>query len=177
MRRALPVPVVVVITLALLAPTGRSLSAAQDATPTPDDQHPVIGAWLLDSDVSREDDAPSLVEFSSDGTFHQESIDSPDGIGVWQPVDADTAALTITFVEGDGETYYGLNIVRATIDVAGDAFTADYTFEFVDPAGASSGEVGPGTANGTRMLVESMGSPVASFDEAFATPPEATPAP
>jgi hypothetical protein len=58
----------------------------------------------------------------------------------------------------------------------GRALTVDYTIAVLDPAtGEWSGEIGPGRAAGTRMVVEAPGTPVASFEEAFGTP-GATPA-
>ena len=48
----------------------------------------------------------------------------------------------------------------------------------VDPSGQSSGEIGPGMAEGTRREVEEPGTPVASFEEFFEQfegTPEATP--
>jgi hypothetical protein len=53
--------------------------------------------------------------------------------------------------------------VRATIeaDSSGEILTAQYTLEFGDPAGASSGEMGPGMARAERITVEPMGTPTA----------------
>jgi hypothetical protein len=65
-----------------------------------------------------------------------------------------------------------MGIIRASIEVApdGQSLTATYTLEFIDPDGTSSGEIGPGMAEGTKLAVEPMGTPVASFEEAFEAP-------
>lgn len=60
----------------------------------------------------------------------------------------------------------------------GQSFTSPYTNEVVDPSCTSSGEIGPGTAEGTRIEVEGPGTPVVSFEEVFGGvegTPEATP--
>jgi hypothetical protein len=74
-----------------------------------------------------------------------------------------TATLTIVSpgIEEDG-AFTGTFLIRAEIEVeaSGEAFTAEYTGEFVDSDGAGSGEYGPGTATATRIAVEAMGTPV-----------------
>jgi hypothetical protein len=59
----------------------------------------------------------------------------------------------------------------------GQSFTAGYTSEVLDAAtGEWSGQIGPSTAEGTRMPVEAPGTPVGSFEDVFgAATPEATP--
>lgn len=180
-RLAVPlVPSFALVLMALLATPRVSPSMAQQTTPTTEMSHPVVGAWILDTDASTGENAPSLASFSSDGVYHEVSSDGPDGIGVWQPIDADSVALTITYIDVDPDgTYSSTTTVRATVDVdsSGNAFTAQYTLEFVDPQGGSSGQLGPGTATATRMTVEPMGTPVSSLEAAFAAMEGATPTP
>lgn len=68
-------------------------------------------------------------------------------------------------------------VVRADIEVAedGQTLTATYTGEFIGPDGTSTGEVGPGLAEGTRLAVEPQGTPIGSFEEVFGEQPVGTP--
>jgi hypothetical protein len=58
--------------------------------------------------------------------------------------------------------------VRVEIEVAedGQTLTATYTLEFTGE-GFPEGEIGPGMAEGVRIAVEPMGTPVMSPSEAF----------
>ena len=51
--------------------------------------------------------------------------------------------------------------MRGTFQVApdGQSVTATYTLEY-SGGGAPAGQIGPGSASGTRVVVEPMGSPV-----------------
>ena len=83
-------------------------------------------------------------------------------------------------VEEDG-AFAGTFMIRAAVDVepTGEAFTAEYTGEFVDPDGTGSGEYGPGTATATRLAVEAMGTPAGPLSVLFGEgeEAEATPTP
>ena len=146
-------------------------TAAQDATPVGEatgDGHPLVGAWLLDADDPEE--PPSLATFTSDGIFTRHEPDGADGVGSWEATGETTA--TVTFVSQfftDEEGTVASTTVRAEVEVAedGDSFTATYTLEFVGE-GFPEGEIGPGTADGERIAVEPMGTPVMSLEEAFA---------
>ena len=59
----------------------------------------------------------------------------------------------------------------------GQSYTGSHTLEFVGGEGMPAGELGPGSATGTRIAVEPMGTPAASLAEAFGAPEAAaTPA-
>jgi len=147
--------------------------------------HPLVGTWLADTDPEDQTNALETFTFTSDGAYIAAEADGWVSLGSWEATGATTANLTIVSYESDEEgTNFGSVTIRATIEVAadGNSFTAQYTFEFTDPAGVSDGEAGPGTATGTRLVVEGPGTPVISLDELFAsfegTPeasPEATP--
>jgi hypothetical protein len=97
---------------------------------------------------------------------------------VWEPTGDNTAILKFIVLEGEDGSHL---VIRGTIEVAADgqSYTSPYTLEFIDGDGESSGEIGPGMTEGTRVVVEGPGTPVASFDEFFAEPagtPGATPA-
>jgi hypothetical protein len=65
--------------------------------------------------------------------------------------------------------FAGTFVVRASVEVdeTGDAFVAQYTGEFVTPDGTETGEYGPGTATGTRIEVEPMGTPAGPLETLF----------
>ncbi|MBA2470021.1 MAG: hypothetical protein H0V37_11505 [Chloroflexia bacterium] len=159
---------------ALVAPAA---ALAQEATAS----HLLVGSWVLDTDTdpASPENPPSLARFSADGGYVQIDADGVNALGAWEPTGDATANLTIMFVDEEE----GITTVRASVDVAADGqtFTASYTLEFLDPStGELSGQIGPGTAEGTRMVVEGPGDPVTSFEEAFSEyegTPEATPTP
>ena len=176
MRRALVMFLSVVVLLGSLLVGGGTLVAAQD---TDFSGHPLVGTWMLDTEPENPDAFPSQVIFSAEGGYVDVDAEGVVVIGGWEPTGDTTANLTITSSDPD----VGVATIRASIEVApdGQSFTATYTFEILDPAtGEWSGEIGPGTAEGTRMVVEGPGTPSMSFEDFFATfegTPEATPAP
>ena len=175
MRR---VHVLFLATLALLGTVfvGGGVFAAQDATPADYSDHPLNGTWVIDSSPEDPANPLEMAVISSNGTMVETGADFT-GAGVWEPTGDTTATLTFSVLEQDGSR----TIIRANIEVAADgqSFEAPYTFELIDPTGQSTGEVGPGVAEGTRMNVEAPGTPVGSFEEIFGEPegtPEASPA-
>lgn len=138
--------------------------AAQDAASR--DGHPLVGTWFITSDPSP-DAPPDLVIFGSDGTFQQLEAYGSIGFGVWEATGPNTANLTFSGLNPDESgDFAGTVTIRAAITVAedGKSLTATYTVQFVFK-GEDSGELGPGTVTGTRMVVEPMGTPVSSFDD------------
>jgi hypothetical protein len=160
-RRTIPVTVALtVLALMALGSPGVAKEAKKAAV------HPVVGAWLLDTDVQVPDNPPATAMFSSDGTYIQ-TDGTGTAIGAWKPTGPSTADLTFIFYPSDSSGLTGT--LRASIEVSedGQALTATYTGEFVAPDGTSTQELGPGTAAGTRLAVEPMGTPVGPL-----TPPE-----
>jgi hypothetical protein len=137
--------------------------------------HPLVGSWVLDSDVADPENPDSMVVFTSDGVFLETDPDGTTGVGVWESTGDTTGQVTFWYVSMDG-----VLVVRAGIEVSADGmiFTADYTVEFVDPAGESMGEYGPGQAEATRAEVEPMGTPAGTLEDLFEgfEEPAATPA-
>ena len=84
-------------------------------------------------------------------------------VGSWEPTGKRTGALTVLFHTMDAEGLVQAVTIRADAKVSADDqnLTATYTLEFSSPDGTSTGQVGPGTATGTRIAVEPMGEPVA----------------
>ena len=173
MRRFSVLLLSAIVLLGTVLTGGGAFATAQD---TDFADHPLVGPWDLDTDTENPENPRSWASFTADGTYLQVDVDGP-VIGVWEPTGDATGVLTFSFVDEDGTT----GTVRGSLEVApdGQSVTATYTLEFVDPSGQSSGEIGPGTAEATRMEAEAPGTPVASFEEAFAAvegTPEATPA-
>lgn len=154
-----------------LAVVGGGLSAAQDPV---SDQHSAVGSWSVESDLPDAEYTPRLVTLAADGSAIFVSGRQTTGIGAWQPIDDTTAMLTFA-ITTDGPAYI---LIRAQIELAADgtSFTGIFTMEAVfDPAGGgTSGEIGPGKLDGTRISAEAPGTPAASFEEMFPQP-EGTP--
>jgi len=174
MRRVSIVGSLVVLVLAGLLAFGQAGPSVVAQEP----RHPIIGWWLVDTSVEDPANPPSSVRFSADGGYIQVDIDGSVTLGAWEATGEQTANLTAQFFEGEGEEFFGTGTIRAAIEVdaSGDALTGPYTIEFADASGASEGEFGPGTASGTRIAVEPMGTPVGSLSDLFGEP-EGTPAP
>jgi hypothetical protein len=184
--RRLSVPAVLVVALVGLAVIGRGGgTAAQDGTPAAGMAgHPLVGAWLLNTDVDDPGSRPStLASFSADGVYSQVDSSGDAGIGSWAATGPTTAEMTFHGLLPDEEGG-GMVTVRAAIEVAADGqtLTATYTLEFVGPDGTGTGQYGPGHVTGTRIAVEAMGTPAGSLADlesqvgAGGATPEASPA-
>jgi len=172
------------VLLAAFALAGQRPTGAQDATPSGAvlAGHPLVGAWMLDTDADDPANPAALAVFSSDGVYTQADYDGSDGVGSWESTGPTTVAMTFLqqFPDEQGD-FGGRTIVRATIKVApdGQSLTAEYTVEFLGGDEAAMGQIGPGTATGTRIAVEPMGTPTTSIADAFGGggPAAGTPAP
>ena len=145
------------------------------AAGTESDAHPAVGSWLVASDPGDAEYFPRLMTLSADGTAMFVSGEKATGVGAWEATGDATADLTFTVVT-NGPAYL---VIRVAIEVEADgqSFSGTFTLEAVfDPAGGgTSGEIGPGTIDGTRLVAEAPGMPVASFEE-FLPPADGTPA-
>jgi hypothetical protein len=162
----------VVLLLSLLG--GGGVLTAQDSATADYTDHPLVGSWMVDSDPDDPENPLELATIFPNGTMIDSAADGTNGHGVWEPTGDTTAIVTFYLVFEDGFQL----VIRAEVEIApdGQSFTAPYTNEFIDPTGESSGEIGPGMAEGKRLELQAPGTPVASFEEFFGTP-EATPAP
>ena len=140
--------------------------------------HSLVGTWLLDTDADDPTNAPEVVVFTADGAYISVDAEGFPSLGVWEASGERSATLTLVSPGMEEDAFAGTFMVRATIDVdeTGDAFTAQYTGEFVEPDGTGTGEYGPGTATATRIAAEAMGTPAGPLEvlfeeeEAAATP-------
>lgn len=176
MRRILVVLLSVIALLGALVVGGAAV-AAQD---TQIGDHPLAGTWELLADVGDGDTScPSQIVFTDEGAYIDVDCEGAVVIGAWEPTGDATANMTFTSFDPGGGAY----TVRAAIEVAADgqSFTAPFTFEVIDPtSGEGSGQYGPGTATGTRLVAEGPGTPVGSVMDLFTQfegTPEASPVP
>src|SRR5688572_31181695 len=95
-RRALALVLVAVSTLATTANAQgeRSIDPAG---------HPLVGAWLVDTDTEQADNPPTKVIFGDDGTYLQVDTDGSVTVGSWEPTGRRTGALTALFHTMDEE--------------------------------------------------------------------------
>ncbi len=149
-------------------------AGAQEATPTARTGHPLVGAWILDRDMTHPTNPQQLIVATADGLYLGVDYGGRTTVGVWEATGPRTAAVTLRGTAPDqGVPFVGLAIIRGTVEVAEDglSFTAPYTLEVVGPDGTQSGEYGVTTARGTRITVEDvaeledMGVPVGALDE------------
>lgn len=175
MRRISMFVLSVAVLLGVQLSGGGLFVAAQEQGHT---DHPAVGTWLVESDLSDAEFTPRLVTLAADGTASFVSGQQTTALGAWESMDDTTAVLTFIAVT-NGPAYIE---IRSTIDLASDAqsFTGTFTIEAVfDPAGGgTSGEIGPGTLTGTRITPTAPGTPTGSFEEFFPQPegsPEASP--
>jgi hypothetical protein len=168
----------------LLAVGGMATATlAQGASPMTMADSPLVGAWIIDTDVNDPGNPPIENIFHADGTIIQvgnsgaQANGPGNAIGAWEPTGPNTAAATLVSYQEDDKGAVSKTTVRATLEVAADgqSLTADYTLEFTGPDGTSSGQLGPGKASGTRISVEPMGSPVAPLGPPPSATPSATP--
>ena len=179
MRRFVVLLSMVVVAVSLLVTPGRG-STAQEATPTAMSGHPLVGTWLLDTNADDPANGPEVTVFTADGAYISVDAEGFPNHGVWEATGERTAGLTIVSPGMEDEvTFAGTFIVRASIEVdeAGDAFTAQYTGEFVTPDGTRTGEYGPGMATATRIEVEEMGTPAGPLEVLFGGEAEAAATP
>jgi hypothetical protein len=155
---------------------------AQDGTPAAGTAgHPLVGAWVLDTDADDPTNPPTLAGFGADGIYTQVDADGTVGIGAWQATGPSTAALTFHSLAAENGQYGGMVTIRAAIEVGADGqtLTATYTLEFVSPEGTGTGQYGPGRVTGAKVAVEPMGTPegpLSALEGQFGATPEATPA-
>ena len=183
------------LAIALVAMAGmlvgsRSMTSAfaQDATsstPMSMAGNSLVGSWNANTNTADPTNPPSLFIFTADGIYAEVDADGSTAMGTWEATGANTANLTAYEHQTDEKgAFAGTLIIRAAVTVSADgkSFTAPYTLEWMMPDGTMSGQAGPGTAGGTKIAVEPMGTPTMTLQQLFQSlqgqaTPEATPAP
>jgi hypothetical protein len=151
--------------------------AAQEATPGSLTGHPLVGSWMVDTDIATDSDLPEMGIFTSDGTVF--GLGATRWVsGAWEAMDDTTGSVTMVGVfaaDGGGSVVLRGNHV---VDESGDAWSCDCTFTIVAPDG-SVVTSGSATAHATRLPVEtadSAGMPLTGFPTWSPPAPKATPA-
>jgi hypothetical protein len=163
--------------VAVLATLALALGAISPVVVAQEDaaEHPLVGAWVLDSTPDDPSDAVSLVVFGPGGTLVSLSAEGS-AAGSWEPTgertfDVTFHGLAITPEGGFG----GLFTIRSSGEVPedGQTFTGTYTVEppaaMAQMIGAPEGQLGPGEVTAVRIAVEPMGEAVGPIPE---LPPE-----
>ncbi len=160
--RQFSVPVSIVV-LAALSALGfvTTRTAAQEVTPIVTAEHPMVGAWIVDSTTEDPTDKPAVAVITADGTL----IDTEGVAGTWQATGPRTAATTFVIFAGEGESGPSV-VIRGSlkVDEAGETWTQPYSFTIVDADGTVLGS-GRNTAVARRVPVEPVeaeGTPLAA---------------
>lgn len=148
----------------------QSSAVAQDDAAARSLLHPIVGSWLLSVDARDPESPPVLAVYHADGTYTDSAVDRSGGVGVWEAIDDTSVANHIVFHSEDGSTTHIRSV--ATVDESGNAYTSEHTREVIGADGTSSGEMGPGTATGERIMIEERGESAGAMMEAEATPAE-----
>lgn len=157
-----------VAVIALFFAIGVGVNAKIQSTAVAEAEHPLIGTWIVSIDPRDPTTPLVLVTFSADGTYIQVNNAGQAGLGVWTADSAETATMTALGSDLSPQTMpQAITTVRAeiAIDPGTDLFTMIYTVQFDAPGdGASSGQLGPATAQGRRLVVEPLGTPDAPLE-------------
>lgn len=152
-------------------------TGAQEGTPTASAEHPIVGAWAVDSTVDDPTDKPAVAVITADGTL----MDTEGVAGTWQATGPRTATTTLVIFFGEGESG-GSVVIRGSLEVdeAGETWTQPYSFTRVAADGTVLGS-GRNTAVAKRVPVEPVeaeGEPLAVIPTWMpSTPDAATPSP
>jgi hypothetical protein len=151
--------------------------------------HPLVRTWIVDVNTDDTRDPPALVSIAGDGTLRLTDCCNAPAAGVWAPGSIRTADATLLLPWNDEDGFVGFNTVRADVVVSADggSLTATYTMDIPDREGGTTGQLGPASATGVRVLVEAMGAPVGPLpipapeeelapEEVPSASPEASPA-
>jgi len=147
-RLSIALSLLVIALLGMVSTAQRAL--AQDDAAS--DVHPIVGTWIVSDDSGAEDNTPSIVVFSSDGTV----VDLEVGFtaaGVWEATGDNTADATFAgFVQFEG--IEGSIVIRISAEIDDDdTISAEYSVTGV----AADGTVffsETGSVSGVRMEVE-----------------------
>jgi hypothetical protein len=125
--------------------------------------HPLVGTWIVDTNVADEQDPPALLTIGGDGTIRLTDCCNAPAAGAWAPSSTRTADATLLLPWFDEDGFMGFNVVRADVVVSADGatLTGTYTMDIPSRDGSTSGQLGPVSASGRRVAVEPMGTPVA----------------
>jgi hypothetical protein len=171
MRRLAVLLVVSAVVLLGFALEGLAPTTAQEGTPVATANHPLVGAWVIDT--SAEDPAgpqeatvpPNVTVFTDEGTVLNAAPGAGTDVGAWEATSPTAAAVTFVGLIEE-EDFAGSVIIRATMDLdaTGETFSGSYSYTVVAADGTVV-EAGRDMVRGTRITVEPVeaeGTPLAA---------------
>jgi hypothetical protein len=171
-------------TIVLVALLLATLVAAPGVSAQATDEHPAIGAWLLDATPADATDPLELLTVAPGGIVVSAGPQGT-GYGSWAASGERSLDATFLIPLSDPEGGFGGYLTaRTSIAVAedGQTFAGTYTVELpagmAEALGAPVGQLGPGEVTGQRIAVEPMGEPVGPLlEEGGQEQPESPPTP
>jgi hypothetical protein len=155
---AQPIGFILVAVIAVIligaAGVGHSVTTArQQATPTANARHPLVGTWIVDPEVDDPSNPPSFDAYMADGTLVNIGSDGAT-VGAWDITGPRTA--TLTFAGLIREEVGAAFIIRANVEVdeAGESYTGSHSFTLVAADGTVLAAFQGGTIHGTRLHAE-----------------------
>lgn len=153
-------------------------TAAQQATPAATVGHPLVGTWVVDSEIENPTNPPSFNAFMADGTLVNIGSDGA-SVGTWEATGPRTATMTFAgLVQGESGVYF---IIRGNLEVdeAGETLAAIHSFTLVSADGTVLMAAEGGGAQTTRIHaepLEAVGQPLPGMPTwTPATPQAGTP--
>lgn len=155
---------IVVIGSLAASGSGNPGVSAQDAIQGRLGDHPLVGTWIVDTNVDDDADLPEIGIFTADGSVF--GLGATRWVsGAWEAADDMTGTVTMAGVfDANGGGYVVLRGPHE-VDAAGNAWTCPCTFTVVAPDGTVLAS-GSATAHATRLPiepVEAKGMPLAGF--------------
>ena len=152
---------------------GLHRATAQDATPVPMADHPLVGTWIVDRNPADPTEMPTTNVLTADGGLTDPSVGAA---GIWAATGERTADFTLIAIFAELESYF---TVRGTleVDAAGDTATATASQTQVASDGTILLQVAQGISTYIRLRIEpsdAVGQPLAGFP-AWTPAPTATP--
>ena len=164
-------------TIVLMALLLATLAAAPGVSAQTTDEHPAVGAWLIDPSPEDATDPLELLTVAPGGII---TLASPDGTsyGSWAATGERSLDATFLIPQRDPECgcLLGYATARTSTEVAedGQSFAGTYTIEppagMAEAMGLPVGQLGPGDVTGQRINVEPMGEPVGPLPQEEAGP-------
>ncbi len=158
-----------------------TLAIAPGVSAQATDEHPAVGAWILDATPADATDPLELLTVAPGGIVVSASPQGT-GYGSWAATGQSSADATFLIPLYDPEGGFGGYLTaRTSIEVAedGQSFAGTYTVELpagmAEALGAPLGQLGPGDVTGQRIAVEPMGEPVGPLLEEGGSEPAASP--
>ena len=123
--------------------------------------HPLVGTWFHSFEPQNQTKALDAFTLHADGTCIRVSPGGSTVLRVRQVAGPMSAHLTcVAYVEDERGINNGGGKLRLILELNpdGDPYTAEGSYEFIDPSGSTTSQVFTSTGTGTRMKVELPGA-------------------